>query len=60
VGNELNPQNGTFIPNSEARGVVGFCDGHADFQPRTYILSKWHNIPDTGKADGDPSFSSWP
>jgi prepilin-type N-terminal cleavage/methylation domain-containing protein len=60
VAGELAPQDGTKIPNPEARGVVGFCDGHADFQPRTYILSKYHNIPNIGQIESYAGFAAWP
>jgi type II secretory pathway pseudopilin PulG len=59
VQGELSPQVGK-IPNQDCKGVVGFCDGHADFRDRVYILSKWHNIPDEAMVEGDPAFPSWP
>jgi prepilin-type N-terminal cleavage/methylation domain-containing protein len=57
---EFGLQDNGKIPNPDAKGVIGFCDGHADFRDRIYILSKWHNIPDEAMVEGDPAFPSWP
>lgn len=37
--------NGT-IPNPDGKGVVGFCDGHADYVERAYAHSKNHGVHD--------------
>lgn len=34
------------VPNADGKGVVGFCDGHADFVPRSVAHSKKHTAPD--------------
>jgi len=60
VNGELSPQDGGKIPNADARGVVGFCDGHADAKDRNYILSKYHNIPNIAQIEGFNGFASWP
>jgi len=47
VGQRLS--NGTaedWIPNSQGRGNVGFCDGHAEFVPRTYAQTYEHTVGD--------------
>jgi prepilin-type N-terminal cleavage/methylation domain-containing protein len=40
------PPDGGPIPNQDGKGVVGFCDGHADFIERSQAHSKEHCVPD--------------
>jgi len=42
----------TYMPNSKGRGNVGFCDGHADFVPRSYAQSKYNCCATIGDATG--------
>jgi prepilin-type N-terminal cleavage/methylation domain-containing protein/prepilin-type processing-associated H-X9-DG protein len=34
------------VPNGEVRGNVVFCDGHADYVPRSFAHNKQHAVPD--------------
>jgi prepilin-type processing-associated H-X9-DG protein len=34
------------VPNLQCKGNAGFCDGHAEFVPRSYVHSKYHEFPD--------------
>jgi len=43
------------IPNQDGKGVVGFCDGHADFIERSIAQSKKANVRDASLLD-----PSWP
>lgn len=33
------------IANSASRGVAGFCDGHAEYAPRSLVHSRRHSMP---------------
>jgi prepilin-type N-terminal cleavage/methylation domain-containing protein len=48
------PPSGGPIPNQDGMGVVGFCDGHADFIPRSVAHSKQAGVPDVSAVP-----SSW-
>lgn len=37
----------TPVPNLQCKGNVGFVDGHAAYEPRSYAHSKVHLLPDT-------------
>jgi prepilin-type N-terminal cleavage/methylation domain-containing protein/prepilin-type processing-associated H-X9-DG protein len=40
-----------YLPNSKGKGNVGFCDGHADYVPRSYAQAKYHCVPTTAGAN---------
>jgi prepilin-type processing-associated H-X9-DG protein len=37
---------GNVICNSKGKGNVAFCDGHADYLPRSYVHTLAHSMPD--------------
>lgn len=43
---------GGWIPNSNGKGVVGFCDGHAEYVPRSYAHLKIHLLGDPSNQAG--------
>lgn len=45
-----------YIPNSNGRGNVAFCDGHADYVERKFAHSKYHVLgnPEEAKNYPDP------
>jgi prepilin-type N-terminal cleavage/methylation domain-containing protein/prepilin-type processing-associated H-X9-DG protein len=40
-----NGQNGDVICNSRGKGNAGFCDGHAEYLPRSYVHTRRHSMP---------------
>jgi prepilin-type N-terminal cleavage/methylation domain-containing protein/prepilin-type processing-associated H-X9-DG protein len=34
------------VPNLQCRGNAGFCDGHAEYLPRSTVHCKYHQLPD--------------
>jgi prepilin-type N-terminal cleavage/methylation domain-containing protein/prepilin-type processing-associated H-X9-DG protein len=40
-----NGQNGDVICNSRGKGNAGFCDGHAEYLPRSYVHTRKHSMP---------------
>jgi prepilin-type processing-associated H-X9-DG protein len=40
-----NGQNGDAICNSAGKGNAGFCDGHAEYVPRSYVHTRKHSMP---------------
>jgi hypothetical protein len=49
--------NATSVVNANIHGNVVFCDGHADYVPRTYVHTKAHAAPDGDlfPTSGDPT-----
>jgi prepilin-type processing-associated H-X9-DG protein len=45
-----NPTAAIPVPNQDAKGNIGFCDGHADYVARTYAHSIKHTAPDRNSA----------
>jgi prepilin-type processing-associated H-X9-DG protein len=41
-----------WIPNANGKGNVGFCDGHAAFEPRSYVHIKAHTVGDVSAVPG--------
>jgi prepilin-type processing-associated H-X9-DG protein len=52
------PSSSNPCPNPAIRGNVLFCDGHADFVPRSFAHSSKHTVPDvdSGNWSGFPDF----
>ena len=45
-------------PNAEGKGVVGFCDGHADTLARRVAHTKYHCVPDVDQIPA--AGANWP
>jgi prepilin-type N-terminal cleavage/methylation domain-containing protein len=56
---DLTPPDSGPIPNQDGKGVCGFCDGHADYIPRSLAHSKYYCLPDVDQVP-PAVLATWP